>query len=78
LPDFEKLVKKIYDRNFEIGECFDKSITFISYQNEVLTWQSNATKDCKKTLRDNWGIIRLFVQEVYGIETKIRKGKDEK
>ena len=73
MKNFKKLVKKIYDQNYEVGECFNKSITFISFSNNTLTWQSNATGDDIKLLRDNWGIIRLFVQEIYGIETKIRK-----
>jgi len=71
--EFEKLIKKLYDRNYELGRCFEESIKFVSFENGVLTWESNAKGECKKTLKVSYGIIRHFVQEIFGIETKIKK-----
>ena len=70
---FKKLIKKLYDRNYELGKCFEKSIKFVSFENKVLTWQSDPDEECKKTLKISYGIIRHFVQEIFGIDTKIKK-----
>ncbi|MCW8895934.1 DNA polymerase III subunit gamma/tau [Sulfurimonas sp.] len=69
---FEELINKIKDRNFELGQCFDKSISFISYENSVLTWESCADEDCKKTLTHGYSAIKQLVREVFGFETKIK------
>lgn len=69
---FEQLVFKIKDRNSELGECFTKSIRFISYENSVLTWESCANDECKKVLTHGYGVIKQLVREVFGFETKIK------
>ena len=68
---FDKLITKIYDRNYELGEIFKNNISFISFQNETLTWESTVEGEEKKKLIENWSIIRMFVQEIFGINTKI-------
>lgn len=70
---FEKLVKKIYDRDYDLGRCFEESIKFVSFENGVLSWQSNPKGKCKNLLKNAYGIIRHFVQDTFGIETKIKK-----
>ena len=69
---FKKLIEKLYDRNYELGECFEKSIEYNSFSNNLLTWESTATGNHKTMLKNNWGIIRMFVQEIFGFETKIK------
>jgi DNA polymerase-3 subunit gamma/tau len=69
---FELLVAKMYDRNYDLGECFNHSITYVSFENNLLTWESSASDDQKVLLRNNWGLIRMFVQEIFGFETKIK------
>ncbi len=69
--EFKALIDKLYDRNYELGECFEKSITFLSYEANTLTMMSCATDPCKKLLRMSSGIIKHFVKEVYGLESKI-------
>jgi DNA polymerase-3 subunit gamma/tau len=69
---FKKLTDKLYDRNFELGECFESNITYNSFENNLLTWESIAIDNDKKMLRNNWGLIRTFVQDIFGIETKIK------
>lgn len=69
---FEQLVFKIKDRNFELGECFEKSIRFISYEESLLTWESCANEECKKVLTHGYGVIKQLVREVFGFETKIK------
>ena len=69
---FEELVEKIKDRNFELGQCFEKSISFISYEESVLTWESCANEECKKALTHGYSAIKQLVREVFGFETKIK------
>jgi len=69
---FEELIVKMYDRNYELGECFKYSIKFNSFENNLLTWESSANIEQKILLKNNWMTIRTFVQEIYGYETKIK------
>ena len=69
---FDSLVSKISDRNAELGECFTKNITFISYENNVLTWESCANEECKKALKHGYGVIKQLVREVFSFETQIK------
>ena len=69
---FETLVAKIYDRNYELGECFKDAIVYCSFENNILTWESSANSEQKTLLKNNWMTIRTFVQEIYGFESKIK------
>lgn len=69
---FKTLIDKIYDRNKELGEIFEKNIKFISFQDSILCWESHAKGDDKEFLRKNYIHIKTIVQEIYGISTKIQ------
>lgn len=68
---FDSLIKKIYDRNYELGACFERNIEFESFMDNKLTWGSSAEGDDKKQLITHWGVINMFVKELFGFETKI-------
>ena len=74
---FEALIDKMYDRNYELGECFKYSIKYLSFKNNVLTWESLATAEQRTLLKNNWMTIRTFVQELFGYETKIKNVSKE-
>ena len=69
---FELLITKMYDRNYDLGECFKHSIAYVSFENNLLTWESSASDEEKVLLRNNWSMIRMFVQDLFGFETKIK------
>jgi DNA polymerase-3 subunit gamma/tau len=69
--NFKNLIDKLYDRNYDLGECFKNSIEFISFENDKVNLVSCAEEECKKTLRQSSGIIKHFVQECFGFEAKI-------
>lgn len=69
---FEALVAKLYDRNYELGQVFEDNITYNSFEDYQLTWESTASGEHKKMLMNHWGLIRMFVQEIFGFETKIK------
>jgi len=70
--NFEILITKLYDRNYELGECFKNSITYSSFSDNTLTWESTAKDEEKRMLRNNWSLIRMFVQELFDYDTKIK------
>nr|WP_255494379.1 DNA polymerase III subunit gamma/tau [Sulfurovum sp. bin170] len=69
---FKSLVDKLYDRDYQLGECFKRYIAYDSFENNRLTWESTASGEAKTLLKNNWGLIRMFVQEIFGYETKIK------
>ena len=69
---FTELVSKIYDRDYDLGSCFERNITFVSYEENLLTWESTAEELDKKMLITHWGLINMFVKEIFGFETKIK------
>ena len=70
--EFDELILKIRDRNYELGECFAKSISFISYDGLTLTWESCADEECKKVLTHGYGVVKQLVREIFGFSTKIK------
>jgi DNA polymerase-3 subunit gamma/tau len=46
-------------------------VEFISFENDTLTWESCADEECKKLLKHGYGVIKQFVREIFGFNTKI-------
>ncbi|MCF6330241.1 MAG: DNA polymerase III subunit gamma/tau [Sulfurimonas sp.] len=72
LDMFNSLIKNIKDRNAQLGECFSKSVSYISYENEVLTWESSTDQECKQILKHGYPAIKQLVRELFGFNTKIK------
>ena len=72
LETYNELVAKIKDRNSELGECFDKGITYISFSDNTLTWESCVDDACKKSLTHGYSVVKQLVREIFGFETKIK------
>jgi len=69
---FEKLTKKITEKDLELGECFKNSLQFISFQNNILTWESCPNHKCKEMLKRYFSpVIRPLINEVFGLDVKI-------
>ncbi|MBE0491386.1 MAG: DNA polymerase III subunit gamma/tau [Sulfurospirillum sp.] len=74
---FDKLIAMIEDRSFELAEVFKKNVSFISFEEDTLTWSLKANDDDKKKLRHGYNIIKQFVQEIYGINTAIKVRQED-
>lgn len=72
---FEILTQKLYDRNFELGECFARCVEFVSFEDNTLTWHSNAVGEDREKLAKHFEIIKAFVAQVFGTQTKISAQK---
>lgn len=68
---FQSLIQKLYDRNATLGECFEKNISFIGFEEGLLSLNSKALDEESKVLKNSSGIIKHFVQELFGLDTKI-------
>jgi len=69
---YNKLVVKIKDRSYELGECFEQKIYYLSFENGVLSWESCADTKCKEKLKHGYSVIKMLVKEIFGFETKIK------
>ena len=75
---FAQLIAKVEDRSIDLGRCFKEQISFVSYENNTLTWESCADDECKKQLTHGYSVVKQFVREIFGFETKIKAQKCSK
>ena len=68
---FDELVKKIYDRSYELGEVFSACVEFERVQSGVLYWKSSPNEQQKEQLKRGYSVIDMLAKEVFG-EIKIK------
>jgi DNA polymerase-3 subunit gamma/tau len=68
---FKRLISFLYDRNYELGECFERSVEFVSFDENKLSMISRADEECSKNLRDGYGYIKYYIFEIFGVGVKI-------
>ncbi|MCD4859169.1 DNA polymerase III subunit gamma/tau, partial [Campylobacter coli] len=68
---YEILLEKIYDRDYELGECFKQSTQFVSYENEILTISSNAQGSNRDKLNKGFKLIQELFRNHFGSNAKI-------
>jgi DNA polymerase-3 subunit gamma/tau len=65
----------IFDRSYELGECFANSFLFNSYKNNILTIDSCANDECRKILHKHFAYIRAYIEDIFGKDTEIQFNK---
>jgi DNA polymerase-3 subunit gamma/tau len=75
---YTQVTDLIYDRSYELGECFKESFLYNSYENGILTIDSCATDEARKMLHKNFAYIRGFIEDIYGHDTTIEFNKIQK
>ena len=68
---YAKLTQKVYDRDYTLGECFEKNFIFNGHENNKLYIISRAQGDDRKFLYKHFGLIRTFAQDVFGNEIEL-------
>ncbi|WP_120879932.1 DNA polymerase III subunit gamma/tau [Helicobacter pylori] len=65
---FKQVQTLVYERNYELGEVFEKNIRFIDFdsQTKTLTWESLAAHKDKELLRERFKIVKSIVDGVFG------------
>ncbi len=72
---FKRLISNIYEKNYDLGECFEKSFSLSSFENKVLKLNSTAQGDCKTMLYKNFAHIKNFIYEVFGEDVDLEFDK---
>ncbi len=68
---YSKLTQKVYERDYTLGECFEKNFIFNGHENNKLYIISRAQGDDRKFLYKHFGLIRTFAQDVFGNEIEL-------
>jgi len=76
---FKTLIKKIKERDIDLGVCFETSVKFISFENGVIKWESCPDENCKNMFKRFFSpVIRPLINEIFGIGVKIEPIRCEK
>ena len=71
-PAYEAFLAKIYDRSFDLGECFKNCIEFLEFSNGCMSLASSAAGDDQKRLRDGSKVILQILRSLFGESAKIK------
>ncbi len=74
---YEQLTAKVYDRDHELGECFEKNFIFNGFENNKLYITSYAQDEDRKLLYKYFGIIKTFAQDIFGNDVELDFKKEE-
>lgn len=75
---FKKLLETIYEKNYDLGSCFEESFAFHSYNEKTLIIDSSAEGECKTLLFKNYSYIKEFIYSIFGNDTNIEFNKVKK
>ncbi|MDX2330668.1 DNA polymerase III subunit gamma/tau [Campylobacter hepaticus] len=72
---YEILLESIYDRDFELGECFKQNTQFISFENNILNISSNAQGQDRHILNKGFKLIQELFKIKFGENANIKVQK---
>ena len=71
-PAYEAFLAKIYDRSFDLGECFKNCIEFLEFSDGCMSLASSAAGDDQKRLREGSKVILQILRSLFGESAKIK------
>ena len=71
-PAYEAFLAKIYDRSFDLGECFKNCIEFLDFSSGCMSLASSATGDDQRRLRESSKVILRILRSLFGESAKIK------
>ena len=69
---YKIFLDRIYDRNYELGKCFDECISFDSFENNTLKLISKASGENQILLRKSSSVIMQILHLCFGDDAKIQ------
>ncbi len=63
---YKDLTAKVFERDYELGELFEKNFIYKSFDNKKLQISSYAQDKERKFLFKHFGIIKTFIYDVFG------------
>ncbi|MGB6328956.1 MAG: DNA polymerase III subunit gamma/tau [Halarcobacter sp.] len=74
---YSKLTKKVFERDYELGELFEKNFIYKSFEDKKLEIVSYALGDERKFLLKHYGVIKIFIYDIFGNDIDIEFVKAE-
>ncbi|RXK05668.1 DNA polymerase III subunit gamma/tau [Halarcobacter bivalviorum] len=74
---YETLINKVYERDVELGELFERNFIYKSFENNKLQISSYAQGDERKFLLKHYGVIKIFIYDIFGQDTEIEFTKED-
>lgn len=74
---YEKLINKVYERDVRLGELFEENFVYKAFENNKLQISSYAQGEERKFLLKHYGVIKLFIYDVFGENTEIEFIKED-
>ncbi|WP_298085101.1 DNA polymerase III subunit gamma/tau [uncultured Campylobacter sp.] len=71
-PAYEAFLAKIYDRSFDLGECFKNCIEFLEFSDGCMSLASSAAGNDQKRLREGSKVILQILRSLFGESAKIK------
>lgn len=74
---YNQLTTKVYDRDYSLGECFEKNFIFNGFSDDKLHIISYAQDEDRKLLFKYFGLIKAFAQDIFGSNVELDFKKEE-
>ncbi|MFC2428543.1 MAG: DNA polymerase III subunit gamma/tau [Campylobacter sp.] len=71
-PAYEAFLAKIYDRSFDLGECFKNCIEFLDFSSGCMSLASSASGEDQRRLRESSKVILQILRSLFGESAKIK------
>ena len=71
-PAYEAFLAKIYDRSFDLGECFKNCIEFLEFSDGCMSLASSAAGEDQRRLREGSKVILQILRSLFGDSAKIK------
>ncbi|XPV69088.1 MAG: DNA polymerase III subunit gamma/tau [Halarcobacter sp.] len=68
---YEELTEKVYERDYDLGEMFEKNFIYKSFENNKLQIISHAQGDERKFLFKYFGVIKTFIYDTFGNDIEL-------
>lgn len=75
---YKTLIEQIYEKNHDLGECFEHNFLYNSYQNNCLIIDTYAQGNCRDLLKKFWPNIKMIIVEVYNDDIEIKFEKKQR
>jgi len=68
---YEDLTQKVYERDYDLGEAFEKNFIYKSFENNKLQIISHAQGEERKFLFKYFGVIKTFIYDIFGSDIEL-------
>ncbi|XOB61781.1 DNA polymerase III subunit gamma/tau [Campylobacterota bacterium DY0563] len=74
---YENLIEKVYERDDELGDLFEKNFVYKNFADKKLQISSYAQGEERKFLLKHYGVLKIFIYDIFGNDIEIEFIKEE-